>query len=329
MPSHALILLCRTSAIAEKLMGVYGGLLSDANFPYRFQIQVNPPDAVIQKLTASNHCLFFLEVPKDNDPEAVMQISSAIQEYRPKGHQLVLITDQTVDYLDLAIRFNVGNVLFTDSLEASTVGALTQRLLSNDFFGFGPFFPNRYERFEQHTLLTGIINRAGLVERHFASFMESLAAQHRSLFQSQMSELLTNALAYGVLGITEEQRDHTEVHLPAIVEIPPGREVRVTIVQDDEKYGISVKDPGGSLTLLRILQKLRRHTAPPGSLPIGIDDLTGRGLFIVSRQTRLVINILRGRQTEVILLSYFNEQRNRYKSLIINEKYPSPLDMAN
>ena len=163
MPSHALILLCRTSAIAERLVGVYAGLLSQANFPFRFQIQVNPTDEAIRGLTNAHHCIFFLEVPEDNDYEFFIQISAAIQEYRPRGHQLVLVTNQSVDYLDLAIRFNVGNVIFTDSIEASTVGALTQRLLGTEFFGFGPFFPNRYERFEQHTILTGTINRAGLV----------------------------------------------------------------------------------------------------------------------------------------------------------------------
>jgi len=97
----------------------------------------------------------------------------------------------------------------------------------------------------------------------------------------------------------------------------------------DEKYGISVRDKEGGLTLLRILQKLRRHTPLEGNpIPDGIEDLTGRGLFIISRQTRLVINILHGQQTEVILLSYFDEDRNKYKSLIINEKYPGPDDVS-
>ena len=322
---NALILRCRTPALAERLVGVYAGLLAKSSFPFRFQMHINPMPELLQHVPRSHRCLFFLEVNSQESAEAHQLIDETNRRFRPAGHQLVLIADEASDYLDLAIRFGVGNVLFRDSIEPSIISALTNRLLGSEFFGFGPFFPNRWNRYEQHWTLTGSIPRSGLVEHYFSSFLDILEPPHRHRFHCQMSELLTNALAYGVLGVTAEQRDANWLHMPESVEIPEGKDVKVSVVQDDEKYGISVKDPGGALTLLRILQKLRRHTPIPGqSIPQGIDDLTGRGLYIVSRQTRLVINVLRGIQTEVILLSYFDEDRNRYKSLIINEKYPDP-----
>jgi len=43
MPNHyALILQCTSSGVAERLVGVYAGLLAQATFPFRFQILINP-----------------------------------------------------------------------------------------------------------------------------------------------------------------------------------------------------------------------------------------------------------------------------------------------
>jgi|GEM_PF-2211188 len=321
---HALLLHCHSAHIAKRIVGVYAGLLALEAFPFRFQIHVNPSPLLMEELTRTRRCLFYHEIGENSTAADFELMEMVNRVYRPHGHQLVLIAEPVADYLDLAIRFEVGNILFSDSIEASTVRALTHRLLGSDFFGFGPFFPEQWDGISQQHTFTGKVDRAGIVDRTFGLFLQSLHAPYRHLFHGQMSELLTNAFAYGVLEITPEERDANILHIPTIIEIPPDKEVRITLVQDKEKYGISVIDPGGSLTLLRILQKLRRHTPAKGEpLPIGIDDLTGRGLFIVSRQSRVVINILRGKCTEVILLGYFNENRNCYKSLIINEKYPT------
>lgn len=320
---YALILRCTKSAVAERLVGVYGGLLAHESFPFRFQIHINPSDAQIESLAQTRACLFFLQIESGENRDALKWLAKIFEEFRPLGHQLVLVTDQDMDYFDLAIRFQVGNILFHDSIDQSTVGALTHRLLGRDFFGFSPFFPHGWSETEHHAILTGRLSLSGIVDRHFHAFQEAVPPHLRHRFHSQLTELLTNAISYGILGITAEQRDTDGLHIQDIVDIPPGQEIRISMVRDEEKYGISVRDPGGALTLLRIMQKLRRHTKLPGQeYPSGIDDLTGRGLFIVSRQTRIVVNILHGVQTEVILLGYFEEELNRYKSMIINEKYP-------
>jgi hypothetical protein len=324
-PEYALILHCRTPELAERLVGVYANLLTSPQFTFRPQIHVNPPSDLVETLVATRRCLFFLEISSLNDTHSQKLLDVINNEYRPQGNHLILIADHSIDFLDLAIKHQVGNILFRDSIDTSTVGALTNRLFGTQFFGFEPFFPNHWGQFEQHCTISSLTNRTGLVDRLFAEFLSTLQGLNAHRFHGQMSELITNAIAYGVLGVTSEQRDTSYLHMPTVVDIPMSKAIKISVVQDEEKYGISVKDSGGSLTLLRILQKLRRHTPIPGQdLPLGIDDLTGRGLYIVSRQTRLVINVLRGVQTEVILLCYFDEERNRYKSLIINEKYPDP-----
>jgi len=313
----AILIHCKSATIAEKLIGTYNQIQANPAFPYALQVILHPNPSQEESLAKNHQCLHFVEV-EDMEHSNIPTVGR-----RAQGQQIVLMASPASDYLDLAIRHQVGNILYTDSIVPSVLGALTQRLLGEDFFGFGPFFPDGTS-YEQHVLLRGQVNRAGLVERHFADALHTLPEEFRFAFHAQMNELVTNAIAYGVLGISSEQRDAHDFHFPTIIDIPPGQEIRVAIVKDKEKYGISVRDPGGSLTLLRVLQKLRRHTALPGEvIPQGIEDLTGRGLFIVSRQTRLVINILQGMQTEVILLAYFDQNSNRYKSLIINEKTPS------
>lgn len=87
---------------------------------------------------------------------------------------------------------------------------------------------------------------------------------------------------------------------------------------------ISMMDRSGSLTLERVLGKIHRHTPQAEkTIPKGITDLSGRGLFMISRQSRLIINILKSVRTEVIFLRYNGPTLNTYQSLIINEKNPA------
>ena len=322
MDDVSLILFARSQDLVAQMKVVFSKL---PVFSSTLGHLINPESDVLEELASSRRCLFFVELQSLSDQNGMDCVNEIHQRFRPMGHQLVLIVNSGTDFLDLAIHYEAGNILFWENLEPTTVGALVRRLMGSDFFGFAPFFPNSWPVYEQQVSLTGTVNRNGLVEALFHGLLDHLDGLLRHRFLSQMSELLTNAFAYGVLGITPEERDGHILYIPSQITIPVGREVVVSVVCDEEKYGISVKDPGGALTLLRVLQKLRRHSLIPGrKSPLGVSDLTGRGLFIVSRQTRLVINVLRGVQTEVILLSYFQEERNRYQSLIINEKYPMP-----
>ena len=107
------------------------------------------------------------------------------------------------------------------------------------------------------------------------------------------------------------------------VEVPEDKAIEFKIVEDDEKWGLSVTDQSGSLTLNRVLEKIERHTAfDDKPVPEGIEDLSGRGLFILSRQNRLIINILNTVKTEIIVMRFKDSSLNRYQSFIINEKNP-------
>lgn len=325
-PERALVFHCRSSSIQQKLLGIYESLLLAQALPFPLHLQLDIGEAEVAACASTCQCLFFVEAGSEN---LVAQVRALIGQNAHLGHQIVLIAHPGMDNLDLALRYAIGNILYEDRFDAPMLTALTRRLLGDEFFGFAPFFPAREHLFDRTYVLEGTVDCRHLIDRTFADFISRLPVRHALSFRNQASELIMNALAYGVVGITPEQRDSKAKFIGATTEIPPGKEVRIHILQDEEKYGISVKDPGGSLTLARVLSKLRRHTAGPGEiLPAGVTDLTGRGLFLISHQTRLIFNIFRGISTEAILLHYFEESRNHYQSLIINEKVPASLPQA-
>jgi len=320
-PERALVFHCRSRSIQEKLLGIYASLLTSHALPFPLHLQMDVSDTVLAGCASDRQCLFFVEATSD---EEVLRVRQVMDRYAHLGHQIVLIADPHLDYLDLALRFKIGNILYEDRFDAAILAALVRRLLGDEFFGFTPFFPTRHPQFDKHYVLQGMVHSNHLIDRTFGEFIERLPEHHALSFRNQAAELVMNAIAYGVVGITPEQRDSKAQFISAQTEIPPGKEIRIHILQDEEKYGISVKDPGGTLTLDRVLTKIRRHTAGPGEIiPAGVTDLTGRGLFLISRQTRLVFNIYRGIATEAILLYYFDESRNHYQSLILNEKVPA------
>lgn len=320
-PERALVFHCRSSSIQEKLLGIYANLLSSHALPFPLHLQMDVSSTNLSGCVRDRQCLFFVEASSDND---VQNVKQAMSHYAHLGHQMVLIADSRLDYLDLAMRYNIGNILYEDRFDAAMIAALTRRLLGDEFFGFAPFFPSTTPLFNKTYSLSGQVHSHNLIDRVFGDFMARLEHHHALNFRTHAAELIMNALAYGVVGITPEQRDREAQFISAETLIPEGKEIYIHIVQDEEKYGISVKDPGGTLTLSRILSKIRRHTPAPGEvIPPGVCDLTGRGLFLISRQTRLVFNIYSSVATEAILLYYFDESRNHYQSLIVNEKVPA------
>jgi len=138
-----------------------------------------------------------------------------------------------------------------------------------------------------------------------------------------LNELLLNAFSYAIEGITPDDRDQKLLHAPPIVDIPERRAIKITLVTDDEKVGFSLQDSTGSLSMLRVLQKLRRQSCiGDEKMPPGIWDESGRGISMVYRYSRFIVNILKGVRTEIIFLQYHRQELNRFESIIITEVQP-------
>jgi anti-sigma regulatory factor (Ser/Thr protein kinase) len=95
----------------------------------------------------------------------------------------------------------------------------------------------------------------------------------------------------------------------------------VTSMHDSEKYAISILDKGGRLKKNDVLFWLHRQLhLDANGLPIGVFDSHGRGFFIAREYIdRMIINIDKNKQTEIIIMNYFMDTYKGYKPLYINE----------
>jgi hypothetical protein len=57
-------------------------------------------------------------------------------------------------------------------------------------------------------------------------------------------------------------------------------------------------------------------------MPPGIWDESGRGISMVYRYSRFIVNILKGVRTETLFLQYHEKELNRFESIIITEVNP-------
>jgi len=99
------------------------------------------------------------------------------------------------------------------------------------------------------------------------------------------------------------------------VTLEPSEYVYVDFGYDSEKYGVAVLDKLGTLTREVVLSKMERQIKGQGDM-----DDSGRGLHMCRLfADRLIVNIERGKRTEVIILNFLNGKYTGYKPLYINE----------
>ncbi|RPI78537.1 MAG: hypothetical protein EHM45_06235 [Desulfobacteraceae bacterium] len=291
---------------------------------------------LLEQIIASHQLPFKFEVLTSFDPNRKMDLiifetnaewvaSNGLRELEEilecSKSNIVLVCSPKFDYLELAKRYGIGNVILSDHLNPNSLRAILARLLGDEFFGFKPFFTKGYNLFYQEFIFCGRYPLASFPKEYFQEFAGSLSEEEKYYFYTNINELLINAFSFGVYGIQAEERDRNQATVPDEIFISKEKEIKVLIARDHEKYGISIMDRSGSLTLERVLEKIHRHTPlEEKTIPKGITDLSGRGLFMISRQSRLIVNILKSVRTEVIILRYNDPTLNAYQSLIINEK---------
>jgi hypothetical protein len=311
----SIYLRCISEDIRIRLQAILEQIISAKQLPFALEIVTS----LEQKRKID--LIFFETNPQPfiskgkNELEEILSLSRS---------NVILICSPKYDYLELARRYGIGNIILSDALSPSSVRAVLSRLLGDEFYGFKPFFPNGYELFFKEYNFSGHYLLSSFPKRYFQEFAQVLNEDEKYYFYTNINELMINALCFGVYGIKPDERDRSQATVPNDIIIPKEKEIKVVIAQDKEKYGISIMDRSGSLTLERVLEKIHRHTPQEEKIiPKGITDLSGRGLFMISRQSRLIINILKGVRTEVIFLRYNDPKLNTYQSLIINEKNPT------
>jgi len=326
--SKAVVVFSPSHELFVELRRIFKEIEEENLLPFQVTVVAAGAQLRMAEVFSADTTLALVELNPENPTEATEYLQFLRSRY-PHRQQLVLVSNESLDYLSLAREFDVGNIVIREKLDRFTVAAITRKLLGDNFFGFKPFFRNGYSSFDQTWELYGKVSLRNTAETYFQNFLDHLPETERAGFSTYISELVVNALTYGVADVSAEDRDQGRfLQLPPTMVVRKKQAIQVRIVQDDEKYAISVIDQRGSLSSNRILYKIRRHKKiGDEEMPPGLLDMTGRGLFILSSSNRLVVNVLQGIQTEVILMHFFDSERNKYQPLIINEREPKQSDL--
>jgi hypothetical protein len=260
-----------------------------------------PPNIHLEKnnLNTDNNNLLFVSF-RENTKRNLQNLMSKINL---KKCHIIIISNNDENYFDFAIEHNICNIVHTERLNERLLLGILKRIFEKKM-GLRAFFEKNTNIFEKQYSLSGCISMHSLVENEFADFISTIPSIAKNTFKINCHELVTNALAYGVLGITPLTRDRKIYDLGNKVNIPQGKEVLIRLAMNKEIYGISVRDFGGSLTINRVLERIRRQSVMAGeTIPQGIEDYTGRGLAILSHHGLLVFSIKPKEFTEVSFMS--------------------------
>jgi len=230
-------------------------------------------------------------------------LRSFVRKMNFKQRKVIIISDEEVDYFDFALEYNICNIININDLDELMFLGILRRFSKNDW-SLEPFFEMEKIVFDKNYNLSGVLNMRNLVENSFPDFLEKMQGTIKNIFIINCHELVTNAIAYGVMGVTPYARDKKAYDFEDKIEIPKNKSLQVRLLMDSNSCGITVRDYGGVLTTQRILERIRRQSVVAGeTVPQGVEDLTGRGLAILSHHGLLMCSIKPGEFTEVSLVS--------------------------
>jgi len=278
------------------VLRLYNSLEKHGLLPHNIKLEQNDFDI-------KNNNLFFVTYNKSTEQE----LRKLMYEIDFKKRQIIIVSNDYEDYFDFAMEYNLCNIIHINNLnEYLLLGIFKKIFEKKSDLNF--FFEDKKSLFDKQYSISGDICMRRLVKDTFKDFMSKIPNAAKSTFIINCHELITNAIAYGVLGITPHARDKKAYDIGnfANINIPKGKDVKVHLMMNDKFYGISVRDRGGSLTIQRILERIRRQSIVAGeTVPQGIEDYTGRGLAILSHHGLLIFSLKIGKYTEVSLISQF------------------------
>jgi hypothetical protein len=251
--------------------------------------------------------LFFISFNQEHES----RLRALMKKIYFKKRRIIIISCDEVDYFDFAMEYNICNIINIDDLDETMLLGIVQRFSKGDL-GLEPFFEADKIVFDKYYSLSGNLNIRNLIENIFSDFTKKLNGTIKNIFMINCHELVTNALAYGVIGVTAYARDKKAYDFESMIEVPQSKGLQVHLLMDSGRYGISVRDHGGVLTTQRVLERIRRQSVVAGeTVPQGIEDLTGRGLTILSHHGLLAFSIKPGVFTEVSLISQLKSSFER------------------
>jgi len=296
-------------AVQEKILHLYDSLGKNGLLPPGINYRHN-------SFNVKHNNLFFVSINQGTKHS----LRNLMNREDFKKRQIVIISCEEENYFDFAIEYEICNIIHISKLNEIILLGITKRFFKQDLC-LEPFFENKERIFDKCYLLSGNICMQSMVENIFADFIGKIRQPMKNTFIINCHELVTNALAYGVLGITSNARDKKIYDIGKYVNIPSGKEIKVHLLMNEDLYGISVTDGSGTLTVQRILERIRRQCIVAGeTIPQGIEDYTGRGLAILSHHGILAFSIKSREFTTVSLISHIKEPfEKKFISILATE----------
>jgi hypothetical protein len=316
-----IVFLGKDFSLARRLEETLASISWGAEYRIAPVFSAQPPERWREALPERERGMALIEIT-DAGTEGESRLIADIRAYNPRL-QVALIADDDVDYFQIAHDFLIGNVIKKNRFDAAVLHALTIRLLTGNIFGFGPYFTGGFNVGPLFRTYSGKVEVEEVIKETYDFGRPYVHPDELANFRVFLHELLLNTFAYAIEGITPEERDAKLLRPPPEVFIAERRAIKVSLAVDAEKVGFSVQDSTGNLSMLRVLQKLRRQSRIGGEkMPPGIWDESGRGMSMVYRYSRFIVNILKGVRTETIFLQYCEKDLNRFESIIITEVMP-------
>lgn len=241
------------------------------------------------------------------------ELLNIIRESYPAMKRVLITSYNVEEYLELASKYDVGNILAkTTPFNFDELASILDALISNDIFGIERFFN------ETAQSISFSITTSKNLEQHAITLMSFIGdTSFTKKLELVLVELLTNAIFYGIRHESPETKekwnhDFTLTEKDAVL---------ICAAKDQTKFAVSVTDCGGKLKKNDVLYWLHRQIAQDADgLPLGLYDSHGRGFFITRKYIdRCIINIDEGHRTEIIIINYYNNEYIGYKPLYINE----------
>jgi len=242
------------------------------------------------------------------------ELLNIVRDKYPKVKRMLMTGYDVDQYISIALQYDIGNI-FTkmNARGLSELPYLMDLLLSEDIFGV-----DRYFKGPKQISCGMVVNSDQLYNTAHDTLTLIQDTARAPKIEMVIVELLNNAIFYGArkesAGSDKSRWEHT-------FNLSKEDAIIIKSAWDTEKYVISITDNGGRLKKKDVLYWMTRQTERDvNGLPIGILDPNGRGLFLARKYLdRLIINVKRDVKTEVIILNYFDREKQVNKPLYINE----------
>jgi CheY-like chemotaxis protein len=242
------------------------------------------------------------------------ELLKEVREKYPSTKRVLITAYNVEDYLDLAMKHDIGNIFVkTTPFNFQELSMVLSNLLTEDIFGVQKYFDA-----DNRTLKTVKVKRGSDLEIDAAAIIKNLPVTGKSnRLELVIIELLANAIFYGIRKESADQKENWIYDF----ELSDADAIAVNSMYDAEKYAISISDKGGRLNKRDMLYWLHRQLkTDDAGMPLGLYDSHGRGLFIARQYIdRMIVNIDRNKQTEIIIMNYLSNNFVGFKPLYINE----------